>query len=346
MVGDTWYYQYRHPTTKKKHGMGTDKFEAIQAANALNSRLIPQKDLFGRVMGVTQRRISQALDDFKTEFVDDRDYEQSTVSELMRRIRKFSDAMDAKEVVIVAINVETVSDYLDQFPIVERNRTRSALILLFQYFGSKGWATWNPAEATLPRKETVKRKRLTYKQYCAIYAAASVPIQNAMDLSLQTLQARNEISNMRFEHIKDGFLHVVRQKTKKKTSLAFLDIEVSEEIAKIVERCRSDNVLTHHLVHQTTGSNKRRFGKRLSPDSITRGFAAARDTLAEFQVMPEEARPTFHEVRSLGSMLYRKAGWVEEDIQKLLAHTSLAMTEKYLDGHEPEPVKCRSGLKL
>ena len=212
-VDGIWYYQYRHPTTKKKHGMGTDKYAAIQAAHSLNSKLIAQSDLVGRVMRVTERRVSETLDSFHTEFVADRSYAKSTVSELTRRVRKFADAMDQEKLAIAAIDVEVVSKYLNQYPTVERNRTRSALILLYQYLRSRGWATWNPAEATLPRKEKVKRNRLTYAQYLAIYQAASVPIQNAMALSLQTLQARNEVSQMRFDHIKDGYLHVVRQKT-------------------------------------------------------------------------------------------------------------------------------------
>ena len=44
--------------------------------------------------------------------------------------------------------------------------------------------------------------------------------------------------------------------------------------------------------------------------------------------------PTFHEVRSLGSALYKRAGYATTDIQQMMAHTEIDMTKLYQSGHE------------
>ncbi|MFB9353119.1 tyrosine-type recombinase/integrase, partial [Streptomyces heliomycini] len=45
-------------------------------------------------------------------------------------------------------------------------------------------------------------------------------------------------------------------------------------------------------------------------------------------------KPTFHEIRALGSRLHERAGTDVASIQVLMGHADPEMTEVYLDGHD------------
>ena len=67
---------------------------------------------------------------------------------------------------------------------------------------------------------------------------------------------------------------------------------------------------------------------------LTRLFKKARDASGYFDHLRPEQRPTFHELRGLGGDLYRKAGWLESEIQRLMGHSTVTMTKGYLADHE------------
>lgn len=56
--------------------------------------------------------------------------------------------------------------------------------------------------------------------------------------------------------------------------------------------------------------------------------------------------PTFHEIRSLGGALLKEAGWTNEQIQALMGHSNVAMTEHYLGGHEAPWQAVSTGIAL
>ena len=85
---------------------------------------------------------------------------------------------------------------------------------------------------------------------------------------------------------------------------------------------------------------------RRPSDMLTREFARVRDTLDTFKQLPAPAKPSFHEIRSLGADLYRRSGRAEADIQRLLGHTTAAMTAHYLDGHRDIVIHASAGLNL
>ena len=53
-----------------------------------------------------------------------------------------------------------------------------------------------------------------------------------------------------------------------------------------------------------------------------------------------------HEIRSLGSNLYRAAGWPLKKIEELMGHGTEEMTLHYLSGHEAPWVEVNAGLVL
>ena len=121
------------------------------------------------------------------------------------------------------------------------------------------------------------------------------------------------------------------------TSGARIRIKIEGELANIIARCR-DNVISPFLVHRLPErarpkekrAKSRSHHTQVLPEQISRSFADAR---AEAGIQGENP-PTFHEIRSLGGALLREAGWTVEQVQALMTHTSPAMTEHYLGGHE------------
>jgi integrase len=79
------------------------------------------------------------------------------------------------------------------------------------------------------------------------------------------------------------------------------------------------------------------------PDFISKQLKKARDKSGYYKDLPVDARPGFHEIRSLGSKLYKDVGI---DPQALLGHTSAKMTKHYLDGHGVQWTEVKAELTL
>lgn len=78
------------------------------------------------------------------------------------------------------------------------------------------------------------------------------------------------------------------------------------------------------------------------PEQLSRAFATARDAAG----IDTDNPPTFHEIRSLGGALLKEAGWTNEQIQALMGHSNVAMTEHYLGGHEAPWQAVSTGISL
>ncbi len=323
--------------------------KACDAARYLNAKLMQRGELVDRVIGsdVTARDL---VSDFERH-LHESGKAKKTIAERMYHLAHFAAAMKRRP--LADIDIGDVAGFLDPLSPPTSNRHRGTLIRFFSYARSKGAIEWNPAEPTIPRREEVQRKRLTLTQYRAIFSCATFPIQNAMSLSLQTLQARAEIIGLHWSDVKDNELIVTRGKTAARSDAAWLAIGIGPELAAAIERCKEDHVLSPFMVHQSRRSNRARIGRGFTANSISRGFREARTRAAHedsslFPGMSVPELPTFHEIRALGAHLYREAGWPDEEIQRLLAHSNAAMTRHYLAGHggEHARVKVRAGLRI
>ena len=65
-------------------------------------------------------------------------------------------------------------------------------------------------------------------------------------------------------------------------------------------------------------------------DFVTKAFGKTRDATGLFDDIPEKERPTFHEIRALGIMLYEKQG-INPD--NLAGHMTEEMKKLYRSGH-------------
>src|SRR5690554_203171 len=323
-------YQYRHPVTGKFHGMGSNKVQAIAAAKELNAMLMPENDLVAAVLGnITVR---QHIKWFFENVAPEREYKPRTLEMYRVQARKLEAAMG--DTAVEEVSVQDVAELLEKYSPRSANQIRQVAVDLFRVAISRGLRMDNPAEATLKRREKKARRRLTQAQYDAIHALCPVWAQNAMDLALITLQRRGDVSRMKFENVRDGKLYVVQEKTEKYDT-KYLAIAIGPRLKKVIRNCR-DDLASPYLVHRRPERKiKEREGMdhwtQVKPQMITRAFAEARDESGLFDGVPENQRPTFHEIRALGIKRYRDKG---EDPQQLAGHASAKMTSNYDSGHD------------
>lgn len=181
------------------------------------------------------------------------------------------------------------------------------------------------------------RGQLDLEGFQAIHAAAPAFLKIAMEQSLITLQARNEVCNMQYADYRDGYLFVIRDKTSGDSDMAFIKIAVTAELEDIKRRSRLDSLASPYVVHRAPSRRRREWleGKPhwtfVDPVYLTRAFQDARDTLDRWTAVAARERPTFHEIRGLGARLCRDKGVAEEAIQALMTHAHRRTTQIYLD---------------
>lgn len=348
------YYRYKRPDTGLVRGMGNNRQEAIAAARQLNSILGKGKDLVGSVMGTADKDMAHLIKRFREEFLPDKKLAPSTEKLWGYRLDRLSKDLGGRP--IKSIDVRGIAEYLDEnFTRDSYIKHRSTLVELFRFAAMKGLYPSdldNPAEVTYARSDYEKnRQRITPPQFAAIHAISPGWMQIAMEVALVTLQGRNEVINMKFADYDEstGTLTVVRQKVQKHEH-AFLKIE-SPRLAEIISRARRSGIVSPYVVHRDperrNAAEGRHHWSQLTANHFTSEFRRLRDETGLFDDVPRNQRPTFHEIRSLGSWLYKKQGFDNESyIQPLMAHADEKMTKHYQEGHEQEWVHVRADLDL
>jgi len=353
-VGGVIYYRYKRPDTGTFHSLGTVKGQAIADARQLNAILMKPADRVGRVLGTAEQTMSHLIGRYRKEFLPEQALAPSTVKLIGYRLNRFE--KDLGDKLVESIDVKGLAEYLDDnFKRDAYIKHRTTLIDLFRFAQMKGLHPSdldNPAAVTYPKASYEKqRQRMTLEQFKAIHAIAPAWMQNAMELGLVTLQGRTEVINMQFSDFdeKTGVLRVVRQKVKKHEH-AYLEIE-SPWLKGIIARARKSDVASPYIVHRVpvrkNEAQDRQHWTQLTANHFSAEFRKWRDRTKLFDNVPKEQRPTFHEIRALGSWLYKKQGFdTESYVQPLMAHATEAMTEHYQKGHEQEWVRVKAELDL
>jgi len=329
--------------------MGQDRAKAFEAARKLNAILIPSNDLVDRVVEPTET-IDDAIKVFREEDMPGREWAQKTANLYENLLDRMSAAIGKRE--IVGFSVRDCATFVKE--VTESPRARQQFRLALQWILAcaveEGWIETNPALQTRKANYKRARDRLTKDVYDAIHAKAPSWLQNAMDLSLLTLLRREDIVCLSFADVHDNALWVIPGKTEGSTGVRLkIAIESNGELTVLIARCR-DSVVSPYLVHRLPDralprdkrAKARTHHTQILPEQLSRAFAEAR---AEAGVEGDNP-PTFHEIRSLGGALLRKAGWSKAQVQELMTHTSESMTEHYLEGHEAPWTEVRTGISL
>lgn len=349
--GGVTYFSYRHPQTGRRHGLGANKQKANAYGRTLNTRLIIPDDRVGEIMGTAGHTMSALIKAYRKEVIAEQVLSPGTLQNKGYRLDRFEKDIGGRDV--ASMDVLSVSEYLNEnFTRDSYVKHRGMLADLFRFAKTKGWYPSerdNPAEITYSKTDYGKdRQRMTLDQYRAIHAIAPHWMQIAMELAMVTLQGRHEVVHLKYSDEKDDALYITRQKTKK-NEWAHLRIPVTPEIRDIISRSR-DQVISPFVVHRAPTRRVRAEGRehwtQLMPNNFTEQFRQLRDQTGLFDGMPKEQRPTFHEIRSLGSWLYEKAGYSKGYVQALMAHSDEKMTAYYQAGHEQKWMTVAADLSL
>lgn len=229
------------------------------------------------------------------------------------------------------------------------NKWRYVLVLLWKFAVAKHLTGANEAEkleerSTSKKLDVNKKVRLTLdvKGFKAIHEKAPAWLQLAMEQSLVTLQARTEICNMKHADYRGGYLFVIRDKTSGDSDMAFIKIPITSELDAIRRRSLTlDETASPYLIHRKPDKDRREWieGKPhwtyVNPQYLSKAFAEARDETDLYDHLTSRQKPTFHEIRGLGSRLCLARGMTEADIQALMTHANPRTTEIYLDKGAP-----------
>jgi integrase len=334
-------YEYRHPITKKRHGMGSDRRRAIEAAKILNLRFASSVDLVARVTG--ERTVADIISRFRQEYLADRDLAERTRSETEYRLRRYERELGSRS--WASFDLAALTDWLRPLTRDAYIKHRGQWIDIYRFACSVGAAERNLAEMTLPKAPGErKRKRWTLEQFKAARALAEPWLRIAMDLAVLTLQRREDLVNMRFEDIQDGRLLVRQNKTGKR-----LAIKLGGEASATLATARARTYVCPFIIARKPlrlRKGQKQHSFQVTASFLTKAVAAVRDETGLFESYEDGERPTLHELRSLGAHLYREAGFAEEYIQGLLGHSKPEMTRHYLDGHKLEWDEVAADLAL
>lgn len=185
----------------------------------------------------------------------------------------------------------------------------------------------NPAQPLKQLPAPVKRARLTFEQWHAIYEWTAEHGQPwfacALRLAIVSAQRRADIAKMSKRDIWDGYLHVVQQKTGERIALPLhlhldvLGVTLGQVIDEADDYRRPGQMLL-----------RKRDDRPFGVAALTASFTLARDAVFPRETWGERTPPTFHEIRSLAERLYRGQG---VDTKTMLGHKRQSMTDLYND---------------
>lgn len=348
--GDRGGFIVKNPLNGKKKRFAADKeHDARQAAIALADYIRQDQQIQAFFKG--RPTIATIVDRWETDRLQFMPWDIGTRRNMLAKMRRIRRELGERPIeytdcIFLEEWMSSFCHTADTF-----NKWRYALVLLWKFAVARKIVDANEAEKIEERSTSKKieanrkvRLPLDIEGFRAIHEKAEPWLQLAMEISLVTLQARNEVCNMKHADFRDGYLYVIRDKTSGDSDMAFIKIAVTDQIEEFRRRSLNIDGVTHltssrpYLVHRAPQRRRREWieGKPhwtyVNPDYLTKAFEKTRDQVERFASMPNEQRPTFHEIRGLGARVYQDRGMPEKDIQALMTHAHKRTTEIYLDG--------------
>ena len=355
-------YRYKHPTTKKFHGMGSNKTSAVAAAKTLNDNLVGSTSLVDSVLypPTSVEALCDAYLAFKKNQTGPKALAKKSIDEIRgahKKIKNYFDGWSCRQLTTLAI-----SQFLDDIYDPEENdgqaRERDKTLKVFKvtlvYGLQKGEIEVNTALPCMHIGKPPEVQRHTPDGWKKIYDAAEPWMQKAMDLCMLTLQRRGDICNMKKENIKDGILYIVQEKTQKYNH-AYLAIKITPELREVLNRplgWHRVNIISPYIIHRqptkiltgpkmlrgaakTSTERKISEGRHFSyinKDYLTKEFKRIRDdVVGAYNDIPLVQRPGFHQGRALAIFEHENQGCLP---QHLAGHSTIKQTKNYSARHK------------
>lgn len=342
--GDRGGFAVRNPISgKKKRFMPTQEAEARDLATRLVAFVEQRRRRMLFESGMPT--VAMLIDRWKLERLPLMPWDVSTratAAMRLKRIRreKGDELIESIDCVAIEQWISAIAKRADPF-----NKWRQTWVLLWKFAVGQKLAKTNEAEKVERRSISRKiksnqktRQQLDIAGFNDIYGQAEPWLQIAMEGSLLTLQSRKEVCNFKHTDFRNGFLFVIRDKVAADSHMAFIKIRLTPELEALRARAvKLDSIASPYLIHRKPDRMQRRWleGKLhwtyVNERYLTRAFKAARDEVPRFKALPERERPTFHEIRGLGSRLCLERGMAKASIQELMTHSSQKTTEIYLE---------------
>lgn len=355
----TVYYQYRMPDGSK-HGIGSNKEEAIETAKALNVEINRNKALMNKVLDRSQARqerlnaaspippVEAAFDLFRDHYFQKK-FSDTTRKSHQQRLNNYKDAWrDIHR--INEVKHTDVTAFLNSKPAHAYQKHQALLKEAWQYFVHQGWCTENLAEKTMaPVLPDKVRQPIRFEELMAIREISPDYLQRAIDMALHSLQRREDLTKLKRDSVdlQNNTFTVRQGKTANYKKPIFIQVDMHPELRAAVLFCMESRFtfMCPYLLHYMPAKlNKQvREGKdhhmAMKPGWLSNEFAKYRDKSGIFDHLTAEEKPTFHEIRALGE--FRIMERYGKDYAKALAgHATEAMFEHYVGRHKPdEPVK-------
>ncbi|MEZ5448311.1 MAG: tyrosine-type recombinase/integrase [Thiolinea sp.] len=255
-----------------------------------------------------------------------------------------------------AMGTRDITTFLNTLTISAYIKHRSLLKQLFQFAIHQGYRETNPVLATM-EKTAPKRKREkhTVEGFQKIRDIAPDWLQRAMDIALLSLQRRGDLTSLHRDQVdlEKNTITILQRKTRNYKNPVYIEIKMGADLRKAVQACLSSGIPCPYLIHyRPTRTKQARLYSKSHPfavtnDHLTKQFSHYRDISGAYDQYDKKVRPTFHDLRGLGSWLYKKNGFDKAYIQALTGHATEAMLNHYIDGHEaPVPVTVAADLSL
>jgi Bacteriophage lambda integrase, N-terminal domain./Phage integrase family. len=331
-IKETKSYRYKDVTKNKWHPFGDDRQKAIKSALILNAKLMSHKDLVETVMAQHTTTLKQFIDDYQEKVLPEKSLEAATLDLYKIRHRQIAKAIG--HLPLNMISLRQIRDFLWTLSPRSSNQARAYLIDLYDYAVEAEEVESNIAAKTIKRNETKKRKRHTKAGIKAIREHSPQWLKNAIDLALLISQRRCDLLNLRFDHIKDGYMFVVQQKTAKKSDASWLKLEITPEFQKVIDQCRDgidSPFLIHRLPDRKRACDSKEHLTQITGHYLSTEFKKARDAANCYPSYSAKEMPGLHEIRGTSLKMYQLAG---KDAQKIAGHTTPDMTLNYLWGHD------------
>lgn len=306
--GKTVIYWLYRTHGKTEISLGTDRNQAFIKAAQLNIERESKKDYitFGLVAKryrdeiIPQKKASTA----KTDLV-----------KLKPLLIFFNDAP------LESITPQHIREYMNW-----RKETPGAANNEFSMFGhiwqhAREWGYTNlPSPSTGVKRFPIRKREIYVEDHIfqMVYEFADQDMKDLMDLAYLTGQRPVDLANLQREHIFDGYLHIVQQKTNAK-----LRIEMVGKLAEILNRRLTERTGSYLFTTKK--------GEKMTARKLGKRFIVYREHA--IKAHPEyEKELTAFQFRDLraksGTDIAMTAG--EEMARQQLGHTSVQMTKTYI----------------